>query len=195
MRDMTSYELVGFTVTLIPKDSIIHQHEVDTNSGIWYVFPLGYFGMDNYANPLTDDEIKAGKHYVYGKFDHLYRTTDDLFRIQFTFIGNSFSTTVGGLDAEAMSLGREVFEDWEQKIIDIARAKLNGYIKPKNSLEQHLPVSFVTLWEYSNGFYSTYGEPDDYWSEWKLIGLVDDALINGLAEQIRGAQSGDQANA
>lgn len=190
--DSVSYELVGFTVVHMQPGDILHQSDVYDRIG-WFVFPKGYHGFDGVVKPLTLEEVLESKTFLYGAFDRLYRLEQDVYEISVSFVGNTFSHDRGGIEAEMTNMGREVFDDWEDQIVGIAKRRLDGLVRSKNYAERFNPVSFVTLWAYEAGVYWSYSEPDDYWSEWRLLGEVGQGTIDALARSmITEKQKGDE---
>jgi len=190
-RDTVSYELVGFTVVHMQPGDILHQRDVMERDG-WFKFPKGYFGFDSVVKPLTPEEVAASTTYVYGMFDRLYRLEQDVYEISVSFVGNSLSHDRGGIDSEMTNVGREVFADWEEQIVAIARRKLDGVRRSGISIERFSPVSFVTMWEYSSGVYWSYSEPDEYWSDYRLLGEVKPDAIDALAKSMLAEKEGGE---
>jgi hypothetical protein len=103
--------------------------------------------------------------------DAEYRLTSDVVRFTISILeigGNSDDSSIGLLPYEVCSMGlsdtfRRPFADDIKAAADFARSK--GKDNPTN-------VRFLTLWQCDAGRQYIPGEPDEYYEDWQLMGIV-----------------------
>lgn len=178
MKQNVDYELVGFTATLYEAGAIIHQRTIDSDA--WWLLPRKTWDLRDFIEPLTGEALEKEKRWLFGTFDRLYRVKEPVISIYVRFIGNSNDSVTGGIHAAVEQGGeRDVFEGWEAVLAEIVRKRCQDRNSSRSVNGLDHTVSFVTLWSYWS---TDYG--DDFDDDWKLIGVVEPKMIDGLVFQV-----------
>ncbi len=185
---MSTKELISIKLSIFDPGQNISEGWLESIEYGFWILPKECKYVWDCVKPLNTEKYYVVEHNKPKRLEYRnnYIFTKWAVYVSFDYMGEIMSNTFHNVESifeyEAQYIGEEyLFRSYQDDILELADPLLEQLEKRKLTWDTpRYGLQFVTVWEYRTFRCNSYFEPEEWDSEWELLGLVDFSKLDSV---------------